>query len=124
MGTIHHTALLITGSNNGFGEPKNRYLVTKAYKRAVKLFGEEQVSPVIGSGMNGYYSFFVAPSGSKLGWEQAIEHEAAMEKMIEFLDLKKYSDGSTSIKYVKVSYGEFGLQASDWRGIELDAEDR
>lgn len=125
MGTIHHTALVVTGADYDFkGIPKEeKNLLTKAHKKAVKLFGKKQVSPIIGQGMNSYMSFFISPSGSKLGWETAQEHETAMEEFIGFLDSVKYEDGSTSVQYVKVSFGELGLQVSDWRGNELEAKD-
>lgn len=123
MGTIHHTALVVTGADYNFGEAKDKNLLTKSHNKAIKLFGKEQVTDITGSGMNSYKSFMVTPSGSKLGWEDAQLHEAAMEKMIEHLEGIRYEDGSTSVKYVKVSFGELGLQVSDWRGNELEADD-
>lgn len=123
MGIIHHTVLVVTGCDYEFGPVKQRNLLTKSHEKALKFFGKKQVTKLTGSGMNGYLSFMVSPSGSNLGWEEAQEHEAAMEKMIEYLDSIRYEDGSTSIEYVKVSFGECGLQVSDWRGNDLDVKD-
>lgn len=123
MGTIHHTALVVTGSDYNFGPKKDHNQLTKAHKKAVQLFGKDLVSPIIGPVTNGYLSFIVSPSGSKLGWDTAQEHERAMDEMIGHLEGIRYEDGSTCVKYVKVSYGELGLQVSDWRGNELEADD-
>lgn len=123
MGTIHHTALVVTGSDYEFGKEEENNLLTKAHKKAVKLFGKELVSPIVGPVTNGYMSFFVSPSGSKLGWDTAQEHEKAMDEMVGHLDSIRYEDGSTCVKYVKVSYGECGLEVQDWRGYDLFADD-
>jgi hypothetical protein len=123
MGTIHHTAIVVTGADYTSGPKKEHNLLTKAHRKAPELFGRKQVSTLKGTGMNGYMSFLITPSGSKLGWNEACKHEEAMEQMVEFLDSIRYEDGSTSVKYVKVSFGELGLQVSDWRGNELEAED-
>lgn len=126
MGTIHHTALVVTGSDYDFGDKfpeKEKNLLTKSHQKAIKLFGKEQVSDIIGSGMNSYKSFFISPSGSKVGWPEAGKHEEAMEEMVGFLLSIRYDDGSTCVKFAKVGYGELGLDVTDWRGNELYAED-
>lgn len=123
MGTIHHTALVVTGADYNFGPKKEHNQLTKSHKKAVKLFGKKQVTSIKGSGMNGYKSFMVTPSGSKLGWADANGHQEAMEKMVQYLEGIRYEDGSTCVKYVKVSFGELGLQVEDWRGNDLQADD-
>lgn len=73
--------------------------------------------------MNGYKSFMVAPCGSKIGWEQSNDFLEAVDQFIGFLDKLKYEDGSTSVQYVRIDYGEMGLQVQDYRGNDLTAED-
>lgn len=102
MGTIHHTAVIVTS----FDEKA----LKKAFKKALSLFGDDSVSEFVGTGMNGYSSFLVAPCGSKLGWEMSDDHLENIDKLVNFLDTMAFDDGSSVISYVKVSYGEHGLQ--------------
>lgn len=122
MGTIHHTTVIVTGWDWDSGPAKDRNLLTKAYKTAIKLFGKKTVTKLTGEGMNGYKSFMVAPCGSKVGWEMSNDYLKAVDKFIDFLNKLKHEDGSTSVEYVKLSYGELGLQIQDWRGNEFDAD--
>lgn len=112
MGTIQHTAFIVTGCDHDFGKSKEKNLFTKSHKKARKLFGKDSVTKITGEGINGYKSFLVAPNGSKLGWESAREFDEASEKFIEYLDSIKYDDGSTCVEFVKVNFGEIGFSAS------------
>ena len=116
MGTIHHTAVVVTG-------PEDKRL-TKAHKKAIKLFGKDSVTKLCGQGVNGYLSFMVAPTGSKMGWETQNTYLKNVDIFVKFLETFKYEDGSTSVKFVKLSYGELGLDVFDYRGNELYAEDK
>jgi hypothetical protein len=104
MGTIQHKTIIVTGSNF---KPENK--LTKAHKKATKLF-PDLVSPRIKSLTNGYESFLIAPCGSKLGWETDSDHDLAIEKFIGYLNSLKYEDGSTSVEYVYISFGELGTK--------------
>ena len=75
MGTIIHTAAIVTSWNVEH--------VANARAVAGQSFGA--VSGIVPSGINGYWSFFIASSGSKLGWEPETTHReklAAFEKAV------------------------------------------
>ena len=115
MGMIQHEALIVTSWDL-------KKLKT-AHKRARKLFNQHNVTLITGEGMNGYESFVIVPCGSKLGWEPSNKHQEAMEEFVEYLNTFQYEDGSSSVSYVKMSYGELGLQVSNDQGIELESNE-
>lgn len=57
---------------------------------------------------NGKTTVFLAPDGSKKGWDTAEEIERLRDEFIGFLKTFDYEDGSSPINYVEVGYGEFG----------------
>lgn len=71
MGTIIHTAAVATSWN----------VEHLANARAVAGNHFSGVSGLVPSGINGYWSFFIASSGSKLGWEPETKHR---EKLAEW----------------------------------------
>lgn len=62
MGYIKHEAIIVTGFNLAHVRLARRYAKGIYDTWAV-------VSPVMKSPINGYASFFIAPDGSKMGWQ-------------------------------------------------------
>ncbi len=62
MGMIVHNAIMVTECSESCME--------KAYTKAKEIFGD-LCSEIINSPFNGYQSFFIAPDGSKEGWEDS-----------------------------------------------------
>jgi hypothetical protein len=96
MGTIQHTALIVTGDKD---------VLEKAHKKARKFMSKKSVTAIVGQGMNGYYSFMIAPCGSKLGWEVSNDYLEGIEKMIDYLG---ELDSEEFVEWVTVEYGECG----------------
>lgn len=57
---------------------------------------------------NNKVTIFLAPSGSKKGWDEDIAAAKLRERLIEKIQLFDYSDGSSPFDWVEVGYGEFG----------------
>lgn len=95
MGHIKHTAVIVTS----WDEKK----LNKAYEVA-KSTGCV-VTNIADSAANGYHSFAVVPHGSKIGWPTAAEYDRARDIFVQWLNLQRYEDGSTSIEWVEVSFG-------------------
>ena len=89
MGYIKHNAIIVTS----WGDDIN-----KAKIKADKIFGEEFVSEVIESKVNGDKSFFIPPDGSKEGWESSDEGDMNRAEFVEWCKGK-------SIDYIEISYG-------------------
>lgn len=96
MGYMRHHSIVVTSWNE--------YNLRKAHTFAVKTGAT--VSPVVESKSNGYTSFFVAPDGSKEGWEASETGDSQRQDIIDHLETYRYGDGSTSVHYVEVQFGD------------------
>lgn len=96
MSYIKHHAIVVTGHSP---------IIGKAHKKALKLFNG-RVSNLIESDMNNYKSFFIAPDGSKEGWECSQIGDKQREKFKKWIKKQSYSDGSNPISFCEVSYSD------------------
>lgn len=96
MGYMRHHAIVVTSWDDE--------LLAEAHKKASEIFS--QVAPVTPETVNGYVSFLVAPDGSKEGWDHSDKGDEARETFIKYLESKRYEDGSTSLDYVEVQFGD------------------
>lgn len=104
MGTIQHHAIIVTGFNDTN--------MAKARRKALKIFYPEDVSEIVGNGMNGYASFFVGPDGSKEGWDDSNTGDERRQKFIAA------ASKLGGLKVVEVSYGECGQTIEVFRDFE------
>lgn len=95
--TIHHT-IAVTSSIDA--------LLRKARDFAVSTGAS--VSEIVPGIINGSASFFVAPDGSKEGWEESAAGDASRERIKSWLRSKAYDDGSTSLNWFEVEHPEDG----------------
>ncbi|HEV8716163.1 MAG TPA: hypothetical protein VGX03_25475 [Candidatus Binatia bacterium] len=96
MGYMQHHAIIVTSCINE--------KFSAAYKKAKELF--PKVSDPVPSGTNGYYSFFIPPDGSKEGWEASDAGDERRRIFRGWLNSQAYEDGSNSLKWVEVQYGD------------------
>ena len=68
------------------------------------------VSNIVGTGMNQYYSFFICPSGSKVGWEMDDYFNNRFNEMVEYLKSNdcQFNDGSLFNSWFLAEYDETG----------------
>ncbi len=97
MGYIRHHTIVVTS----WGEH-----IQPAHAKALGLFGLGAVSPIIDSDRNDYRSFFVAPDGSKEGWDESDDGDTRRAAFIDWLRAQYYGDGSTSVSWVEVQYAD------------------
>lgn len=97
MGYIAHHAIIVTVSDYD-GHAK------KVHTKATSIFKSCWVSPLSPRAMNGYYSFLVAPDGSKEGWQLSNVGEEERTAFIEWLYQYRYDDGSGPADWVEVFY--------------------
>jgi len=55
MGTTHHITMIVTS----FDEKK----LTRTRNKALKLLKKQNITRIIGEGINGYKSFVIVPTG-------------------------------------------------------------
>ena len=108
MGYIRHHAIIVTGSYHVDINPDCPHWAEKAHDVAVRVFEDTtaRVSPVTSDGTNGTRSFFIAPDGSKEGWDASDAGDQARTDFIIWLEGQRYADGSTPLAWVEVQYGD------------------
>jgi hypothetical protein len=109
MGMIQHDALIVTVQEPY--KPASPTPIEQAHALAVRLYAtigmEQLVSPVVRGVMNGYASFFIAPDGSKEGWDDSNKSD-----QIRALFKQELRAEFRHCDCVSVSFGEFGTSAS------------
>ena len=94
MGYIRHHAIAVTTFSEEY--------INSAHKKASEIFTISKVSEILPSGINGYYSFFIAPDGSKELWPTSIQ---ADEQRAAFIDWIKY-ESDDCVRYCEFFYGD------------------
>ena len=100
MGYRRYHAILVTGSYN------HEKFIVPAREYALKVCKGFLVSELIESCWNAVTSFFIAPDGSKEGWEESDTGDATREAMIAYLLSCRYEDGSSPLAWVEIQYGD------------------
>lgn len=95
MGLIRHSAIVVT---SGF-----RDRLERVHRKATEL--GMAVSGIVDSPINGYYSFFVAPDGSKEGWPDSDEGDRRRAEFAAALEGTRACDGGAYIDWIEVMYG-------------------
>ena len=97
MGVVVHEAMIVTCWNQSD--------IGRARDKAVEIFTERFVSQALPTAINTYSSFLIQSSGSKQGWEDSASHRQRIRTMQGWLEAEAYDDGSNSLEWVVVQYG-------------------
>lgn len=97
MGNIRHHAIAVTSWNDD--------LIKKAHEKAKEIF-KSTTSDIIKSTTNSFKSFFIAPDGSKEGWEKSDIGNLQREIFKEWINEQVYEDGSNSLSFCEFFYGD------------------
>lgn len=73
MGYMRHHAIVVTAFDDR---------IKDAHDKAISIIGNELVSEIIDSPVNGYRNFFVCSDGSKEFWSDSDEYE---KRRLEFI---------------------------------------
>lgn len=98
MGYMRHHAVVVTTYRDD--------LMSAAHAKAVEIFNADMVTGVTPAMMNGWRSFLVAPDGSKEGWTLSDECDERRSQFIAWLKQQAYDDGSSSLQWVEVQFGD------------------
>lgn len=104
MGTIYHRTIVVTGYN--------LESTTEAHTMATEYLGH-LVSPIVKSQTNGYASFFIAPDGSKQGWDTQEKADAGRTAFIAWLEKNR---PRLYLDWIAVLYG------ADWQSNMMPAK--
>lgn len=110
MGYIKHNTIVVTTCDKNVikkAHRKAKTIFNKAFKEDPDSYqaGEVLISPIIEGMANGYKSFFIAPDGSKEGWEPSQCGDEAREKFLKYIYSLDYEDGSNPFDFVEVEFG-------------------
>jgi hypothetical protein len=100
VGYIRHNAIIVTSWDSD--------RLQKARDVALGMV-PGLVSEIIPCRVNGGGSFFVAPDGSKEGWEDSDEGDRQRGDFIAWLNVQRYEDNSTWLSWAEIAYS-----ADDW----------
>ncbi len=91
MGSIRHHAIVVTGYTTDSD-------LSDCRQKAIDI--GMSVSEIVPSPMNGFASFFVAPDGSKEGWEDSNKGDAMRAEFVVYLD------SADIYSYAELFYGD------------------
>lgn len=114
MGYIRHHAFVVTS----FSEK----IIKEAHAKALGLFGLDRVTTVMVSPSNAYHSFFVGSDGSKEGWPESDRGDELRAAFIKWLRTQYHEDGSSSIQWAEVQYGDDENEAEICAGSDDDSK--
>lgn len=98
MGDTRHHGILVT--------TWDKKLMIVAHAKAFEFFPIDLVSEVSAEQTNGYRSFAIFPDGSNEGWPESIDRDENRREFKAWLNTQRYEDGSTSLHWVEVQYGD------------------
>lgn len=112
MGYMRDHAIVVSGYHDDGA-------LNTARQKAVDLFGEGRVSDVLGPFVNGCRSFFIAPDGSKEGWEQSNDSDNARADFKNYLREQKANNGfEWFLNWAEVQFGD-----DEYQTIVVDHSD-
>lgn len=83
-----------------------------AHKKAMVLFADitTELKP---TPVNFSFSFAILPDGSKEGWPESNEYDRLRASFIDYLQSKRFEDGSSPFDAVLVSFDEEGKVSAE-----------
>jgi len=94
MGYMRNHCIVVTC----YGSTDGDMPIIDAHKKAIELF-QHLVSNIVESTCNGMFSFFIAPDGSKEGWDTSDYGNCQRDNFIKWLRDKSYD-------WAEIQYGD------------------
>lgn len=105
MKNIKHHTIAITASDKVQLEAL-RGKVINIYKEKMEAKkGFQLVSPIIESLINNFCTFYIAPDGSKEGYDASDDGDIIRKSITTLIESYKQADGENPFRYVEIAYG-------------------
>lgn len=91
MGYIAHNAVICT--------TWKKEHAAEAHLKAVEIFTGDRVTEIIETKLNGYFTFFVAPDGSKEGWEHSEHGDRLRNQFMDFCKESRLYLDAVDVRY-------------------------
>lgn len=112
MRNIKHHGIIVTINDIKLAE-KIKSEISFLYKKNMEAKnGNELISPIVPSLINNYYTFFIAPDGSKEGYDLSDDGDNIRDKTVALLNAYRALDGTFPVNYVELFYGDDNLPPS------------
>lgn len=98
MGHTRHHAIIVTACVPG--------AVEAARAKALEIFPEYLVGPMVGSRCNEWNTFLVGPDGSSLDWARSDRGVFCRGQFTSWLSDQADDDGDSTLSWVEVFYGD------------------
>ena len=106
MKNIRHHTIIITGNDKAKLERLRNEIINLYKEKMEAKKGFTLVSPIVDSLINNFCTFFIAPDGSKEGYESSEDGDIIRKYVIELLKKQKDADGEDLFRFVEVFYGD------------------
>jgi hypothetical protein len=100
MGYMRHHAIVVTSWDEQLLDQVRDQIV------ALDEADLALTSSIVDGPSNGFQSFFIAPDGSKEGWPESDAGDRFRDAAVEVLRSVAYSDGSSSVDWCEVQFGD------------------
>ena len=80
--------------------------VKEAHAKAKEIFDNQMVTEIISGTTNAQDSFFVAPDGSKEGWDESDKQDDNRKALIDWIDAHNDKKGCSYIQYVEMYFAD------------------
>jgi len=116
MGYMRHHAIVVTSWDEQtlLGAQTRARAINATYDGLSRLVSEITLAAV-----NGYASFFVAPDGSKEGWDTSDQGDDFREEFVTWLKAQTFNDGSPRLAWALIQFGD---DNDDNRVLATDAD--
>ena len=105
MKNIKHHSIIVTSNDFSTLELVRKEIVFLFGKNMEARQGEQLISPIIPSLINKFCSFFIAPDGSKEGYDASDDADLIRRKTLDFLNSLSERNGENAVRFVEVCYG-------------------
>ncbi len=110
MRNIKHHVIIVTVNDFKLAE-KIKNDISILYKKNMEVKNaHELISPITPSLINNFYSFFIAPDGSKEGYDLSEDGDNIREKIVTHLKSYKGDGFSVPVNFVEIFYGDDKLK--------------
>ncbi|HEX8574930.1 MAG TPA: hypothetical protein VF677_01415 [Flavobacterium sp.] len=105
MKNIKHHAIVVTSADRIRLDHVRNYAIKMFSDHMEAKNGKYLISNIIDSLINNFATFFIAPDGSKEGYDASDDGDLIRKKITDYMKSLKDKDGKNPICFVEVSYG-------------------
>jgi hypothetical protein len=103
---IRHHTIAITSADRAVLETLRMQIINIYKEKMEAKKGAQLVSPLVESLINNFCTFYIAPDGSKEGYDASEDGDVIRKLIIELINKLKQLDGENPVRFVEVFFGD------------------